>query len=101
MKQASVSSADQGGGKRRSAAIARLRPQSSSASRRTAGAAGLATIIGWWLAIISPGDDGVMAFTDFGIETLTGLIEIYKADPDLLTRCGLRRTLIAIQHIYE
>ena len=32
------------------------------------------------------GDDGVMAFTDFGIETLTGLIEIYKADPDLLKR---------------
>ena len=31
-------------------------------------------------------DDGVMAFTDFGIETLTGLIEIYKADPDLLKR---------------
>jgi len=27
-----------------------------------------------------------MAFTDFGIETLTGLIEIYKADPDLLKR---------------
>jgi hypothetical protein len=33
-----------------------------------------------------PGDDGVMAFTDLGIETLTGLIEIYKADPDLLKR---------------
>lgn len=30
------------------------------------------------------GDDGIMAFTDFGIETLTGLIEIYKADPRLL-----------------
>jgi hypothetical protein len=27
-----------------------------------------------------------MAFTDFGIETLTGIIEIYKADPDLLKR---------------
>jgi hypothetical protein len=25
-----------------------------------------------------------MAFTDFGIETLTGLVEICKADPDLL-----------------
>ena len=32
------------------------------------------------------GDDGIMAFTDFGIETLTGLIKIYKADPDLLKR---------------
>ena len=32
------------------------------------------------------GENGVMAFTDFGIETLTGLIKIYKADPDLLKR---------------
>ena len=32
------------------------------------------------------GDENVMAFTDFGIETLTGLVEIYKADPDLLKR---------------
>jgi hypothetical protein len=31
-----------------------------------------------------PGEDSVMAFTDFGIETLTGLIEIHKANPDLL-----------------
>src|SRR5690242_8886945 len=36
--------------------------------------------------VYGSGDDGVMAFTDFGIETLTGLIEIYKADPDLLKR---------------
>ena len=36
--------------------------------------------------IYRPGDESVMAFTDFGIETLTGLIEIYKADPDLLKR---------------
>jgi hypothetical protein len=36
--------------------------------------------------VYGPGDDGVMAFTDFGVETLTGLIEIYKADPDLLMR---------------
>jgi len=27
-----------------------------------------------------------MAFTDFGIETLTGLVAIYKADPNLLKR---------------
>jgi hypothetical protein len=32
------------------------------------------------------GENGVMAFTDFGIETLAGLIEIYKANPDLLKR---------------
>jgi hypothetical protein len=36
--------------------------------------------------VYGPGDESVMAFTDFGIETLTGLIEIYKADPDLLKR---------------
>jgi hypothetical protein len=36
--------------------------------------------------VYGPDDDGGMAFTDFGIETLTGLIEIYKADPDLLKR---------------
>jgi hypothetical protein len=30
------------------------------------------------------GQDGVMAFTDDGIENLVNLIEIYKADPDLL-----------------
>jgi hypothetical protein len=36
--------------------------------------------------VYGPGDDSVMAFTDFGIETLTGLIEIYKADPQLLKR---------------
>jgi hypothetical protein len=32
------------------------------------------------------GDDGVMAFTDFGIETLRDLVQIYKADPELLKR---------------
>lgn len=32
------------------------------------------------------GEDAVMAFTDFGIETLTGLIEDCRADPDLLKR---------------
>ena len=36
--------------------------------------------------VYGSGDDGVMAFTDFGIDTLTGIIEIYKADPDLLKR---------------
>lgn len=33
--------------------------------------------------VYGPGEDGVMAFTDFGIETLTGIIEIYKANPHL------------------
>jgi hypothetical protein len=34
--------------------------------------------------VYGPGDDDVMAFTDFGIETLVDLIEIHKADPQLL-----------------
>jgi hypothetical protein len=36
--------------------------------------------------VYGPGDDGFMAFTDFGIETLTGIVEIYKATPDLVRR---------------
>jgi hypothetical protein len=35
--------------------------------------------------IYGVGDDGVMAFTDFGIETLTELIRIHKENPKLLT----------------
>ena len=31
-------------------------------------------------------DYGVMAFTDFGIETLTDLIEMHKEDPTILKR---------------
>jgi len=33
--------------------------------------------------VYGPGDESVMAFTDFGI---TGIIEIYKANPALLKR---------------
>jgi hypothetical protein len=36
--------------------------------------------------VYGPGEESVMALTDFGIETLTGIIEIYKANPDLLRR---------------
>ena len=36
--------------------------------------------------VYGPGDESVMAFTNFGIETLTGLVEIFKADPHLLKR---------------
>ena len=32
------------------------------------------------------GEDGVMAFTDFGIENLIDLIKIHKDDPTLLKR---------------
>lgn len=33
------------------------------------------------------GEDGVLAFTDFGIESLIELIKMYKDDPTLLKRC--------------
>jgi hypothetical protein len=36
--------------------------------------------------VYGAGEEEVMAFTDFGIETLQNLIEIYKEDPDLLKR---------------
>ena len=32
------------------------------------------------------GDDGVMAFTAFGIETLMDLIRMHKEDPEILRR---------------
>jgi hypothetical protein len=32
------------------------------------------------------GDEGVMAFTDFGVQTLMELIKIHKEDPKLLRR---------------
>ena len=32
------------------------------------------------------GEDGVMAFTNFGIENLVELIKIYKENPGLLSR---------------
>jgi hypothetical protein len=40
--------------------------------------------------VYGPSDEGVMAFTDFGIETLTGLIAVHKANPHLLARSGDR-----------
>ncbi len=36
--------------------------------------------------VYGPDDDTVMAFTDFGIETLTHLVQVYKANPELLKR---------------
>jgi hypothetical protein len=36
--------------------------------------------------VYGAGDEGVMAFTDFGVETLQDLIEIHKANPDILKR---------------
>ena len=34
--------------------------------------------------VYGPGDEGVMAFTDFGIETLVDLIQIHRANPNTL-----------------
>jgi hypothetical protein len=36
--------------------------------------------------IYGDGDDGEMAFTDFGIENLIDLIKIHKDDPTILAR---------------
>jgi hypothetical protein len=36
-------------------------------------------------------DDGIMAFTNFGIETLTDLIEMHKQDTTILDRRNRRR----------
>jgi hypothetical protein len=36
--------------------------------------------------VYGPADESIMAFTDFGIETLAELVKIHKAHPDLLKR---------------
>ena len=36
--------------------------------------------------VYGPGDQQVIAFTDFGIETLIKLIKIYRDDPTLMKR---------------
>ena len=36
--------------------------------------------------VYADSDDGVMAFTEFGIETLTDLIEMHKEDPTIQGR---------------
>ncbi len=36
--------------------------------------------------VYGPGETSVMAFTDFGIETLTRLVEIYKGRPRSIER---------------
>jgi len=36
--------------------------------------------------VYAAGEDGVMAFTDFGIENLIELIKMHKDDPALLKR---------------
>ena len=39
------------------------------------------------LTIWGTGEEAITAFTDLGIENLAQLVEIYKADPDLMARC--------------
>jgi hypothetical protein len=36
------------------------------------------------LWVYGPGEETILAFTDFGIENLTGLIQIHKADPSIM-----------------
>jgi hypothetical protein len=38
------------------------------------------------LTVLGPGEEATTAFTDFGVDHLTELVKIYKADPDLLRR---------------
>jgi hypothetical protein len=38
--------------------------------------------------VFGVGDDGIMAFTDFGIENLMELIKIHKENPELLKKSG-------------
>jgi len=38
------------------------------------------------LTVYGVNDEGTMAFTSFGIDNLKELIEIHKADPDLIAR---------------
>ena len=38
------------------------------------------------LTVLGPGDEAITAFTRFGVDNLTELVEMYKADPELLRR---------------
>jgi hypothetical protein len=38
------------------------------------------------LTVLGPGEATMTAFTDFGVDNLAELVEIYKANPDLLRR---------------
>jgi hypothetical protein len=46
------------------------------------------------LWVVGVGEDGVMAFTDDGIDTLKNLIAIHKADPSIIQK--RRHTLAAM-----
>jgi hypothetical protein len=38
------------------------------------------------LTVLGPGEETMTAFTRFGVDNLTELVKIYKADPGLLQR---------------
>ena len=38
------------------------------------------------LTVLGPGEETMTAFTRFGVDNLTELVKIYKADPGLLRR---------------
>jgi hypothetical protein len=47
------------------------------------------------LWVVGVGEDGVMAFTDDGIENLTNLIAIHKDDPSIIKkRCQVLAAMI-------
>ena len=50
------------------------------------------------LWVVGVGEDGVMAFTDDGIENLTNLIAIHKDDPSIIEK---RRHVVARQSGWE
>jgi hypothetical protein len=38
------------------------------------------------LTVLGPGDEAITAFTRFGVDNLTELVDMVKANPDLLRR---------------
>jgi hypothetical protein len=46
------------------------------------------------LTVLGIGEETITAFTDLGVENLAQIVEIYKANPDLLAR-NLKRDLPA------
>lgn len=38
------------------------------------------------LTVLGPGEEAITAFTPFGVDNLTDLVEIYKSNPGLLRR---------------
>ena len=38
------------------------------------------------LTVLGPGEESITAFTPYGVDNLTALVKMIKADPDLLRR---------------